>query len=217
MDLVFSNEEGMVTDLSYDAPLGKSNHGCLSFDIVCFSDPAVDIGRRYLYHKGDFAGMREELDIDWGEAFSECVNDPCEQYKIFCEKVLTAQERHIPNFDPSRARKYKFPLNRSVRQDIRKKRRAWQRFIEVISANKLQDYNRHRNKVRKLTRLAKKEFERGLVQDAKRNPKKFWRYAKQHLKVKEGIPDLFTEQRGPDGQPLQASTPREKAETLADF
>ncbi len=217
LDLVFSSEEAMVADMRYEAPLGKSDHCSLRFEIVCFSEPQHDPAARYLYHKGDFARMRAELDIDWKEAFSECPDDPCQQYDIFCTHVLATQESHVPKFDPNKARRHKFPVNHKVRQAIRKKHRAWQRFMETKSANKLQDYNRHRNKVRKLTRQAKLEFERGLASEAKRNPKKFWRYAKQHLKVKEGIPELTTEQRGPDGQPLKATTPLEKADTLAAY
>jgi hypothetical protein len=35
LDLVFSNEENMVTNIVYQSPLGKSDHVSLSFDFIC--------------------------------------------------------------------------------------------------------------------------------------------------------------------------------------
>ena len=217
LDLILPNEEGMVADLRHDALLGMSDHWCLNFNIVCFSDPPQDGAARFLYHRGNYQAMRDDLDIDWREAFSDCPEDPSRQYDIFCEHVLKSQECHIPKFEPSQMKRYKFPVNQQIRKAIKKKHRAWQRFMETRAHNKLQDYHRHRNKVRKLTRRAKLEFERGLAREAKNKPKKFWHYAKQHLKVKEGIPELTTEHRGRDGHPIQAKTAREKAETLASY
>ena len=90
-------------------------------------------------------------------------------------------------------------------------------YMETRCPNKLQDYHRHRNRVRKLTRQAKIDYEKSIAQDAKHNPKRFWRYAKSHLKVREGIPDLVTGLIGEDGKPTVATTPLDKAETLATF
>jgi endonuclease/exonuclease/phosphatase family metal-dependent hydrolase len=36
LDLVFTNEDNMVEEISYNSPLGKSDHLCLIFDIQCY-------------------------------------------------------------------------------------------------------------------------------------------------------------------------------------
>ncbi len=218
LDLVLTNEEQMLTDLCYEAPLGRSDHCVLRFTLVCYSEPLESgNGRKFLYHKGDYDEMRSALDIDWEAAFADCPRDPNRQYNILTTRILEAQQKHIPSFDPARASKYKYPVNKTIREAIHKKHRAWQRFMETRCDNKLQDYHRQRNKVRKLTRQAKLEYERRLAREAKQNPKKFWRYAKSHLKVKEGIPDLKTEQRGTDGSFQMATSNEDKAETLSSF
>ena len=36
---VFTNEEDMITNLSYLPPLGNSDHICIQFDLVCYLEP----------------------------------------------------------------------------------------------------------------------------------------------------------------------------------
>ena len=39
LDLVLTNEEGMVDSVSHEAPLGKSHHCTLIFKVNCYADP----------------------------------------------------------------------------------------------------------------------------------------------------------------------------------
>jgi len=36
LDLVFTNEENMITNLMYLPPLGNSDHICIQFDLLCY-------------------------------------------------------------------------------------------------------------------------------------------------------------------------------------
>ena len=49
---------------------------------------------------------------------------------------------------------------------------------------------KQRNKVRKLTRQAKKERERKIAQEVKSNPKKFWNYVAAWTKTRQEISEL---------------------------
>ena len=51
-------------------------------------------------------------------------------------------------------------------------------------------YTKQRNKVRKLTRQAKKDRERKIAQEVKTNPKKFWNYVAARTKTRQGISEL---------------------------
>ena len=42
LDLVFSNEEGMVSDVSYLPGLGSSDHVCICFNLNCYSERSED-------------------------------------------------------------------------------------------------------------------------------------------------------------------------------
>ena len=36
LDLVFRNEEDMITNMLYLPPLGNSDHICIQFDLLCY-------------------------------------------------------------------------------------------------------------------------------------------------------------------------------------
>ena len=54
----------MITNISHLAPIGKSHHHVLHFDLFT----KVDIPnqpKRYLYSKGDYENLRKELNLDF--------------------------------------------------------------------------------------------------------------------------------------------------------
>ncbi len=53
LDLVITNEEGMVKNVSMESPLGKSDHGFIKFTFVCSKMKACHPRKKYLYHKAD--------------------------------------------------------------------------------------------------------------------------------------------------------------------
>ncbi len=75
LDLVFTADEHMIDDVTYESPLGKSDHCTLRFRLLCYADAQLDSNTRYLYHRGNFESMREELNIDWDSAFAGCPGD----------------------------------------------------------------------------------------------------------------------------------------------
>ena len=58
LDLVFSNEEGMVSDTSYFPGLGSSYHICIRFKLNCYSERSEDKLPRLNLHKADYVKMR---------------------------------------------------------------------------------------------------------------------------------------------------------------
>ena len=58
LDLILSNEEGMVYDLSYEAPLGKSHHCSLVFKFKCYTEPKASKVKSFKYDKGDYDQLR---------------------------------------------------------------------------------------------------------------------------------------------------------------
>jgi len=65
LDLVLTNEENMLSDLQFMAPLGKSDHAVLLFELKCYTVlEEVTVIRRQ-YHKGDFQKLRNKLSINW--------------------------------------------------------------------------------------------------------------------------------------------------------
>ena len=66
-----------------------------------------------------------------------------------------------------------------------------------------------------MTRKRKKDLEKKIANEAKSNPKKFWRYVREKLRTKVGIADLITNK---EGEPERlTTTDTEKAQKLAEF
>jgi aminoglycoside phosphotransferase family enzyme len=55
------------------------------------------------------------------------------------------------------------------------------------------EYNRVRNHVKNMVNKLKKNYEKGLSQKAKENPKAIWNYIKSKSKAREGIGDLHVD------------------------
>ena len=68
LDLIFSNEEGMVKNLEVHAALGKSDHAVLTLDFQCsWSQDNTDT-LKYMYGKGDYEKLRKIMPgTDWEE------------------------------------------------------------------------------------------------------------------------------------------------------
>ena len=68
-----------------------------------------------------------------------------------------------------------------------------------------------RNKAKRETQRAIKEFEKSLAKEVKANPKAFYRYAQSKLKTRPGIPDLV------DSDGATTKNNHQKADVLNKF
>ena len=77
LDLVFSNEEGMVTDTTHLAPLGASCHNIIKFKYNCYFLTNDLHNRDYIWNRADYQAMKSDAGlIDWdhellGKTFSK--------------------------------------------------------------------------------------------------------------------------------------------------
>ena len=60
LDLIFTNELEMVSDVQHMAPLGKSNHQMLKFNFNCYAE-YTGTQQRFNYNRGDYEDARQEL------------------------------------------------------------------------------------------------------------------------------------------------------------
>ena len=108
-------------------------------------------------------------------------------------KIKSSEKQHVPSYQTTEndyLRKGKIPLSHSLRKEIRKKHRCWQRSYETRARNKDQKWKEQRNKVSKLLSEAETKFETDIANECKLNPKKLWKYIKSKTRVKTTIPPL---------------------------
>jgi hypothetical protein len=66
LDLVMTNEEGMVGDIVQTEPIGKSHHTVLNWKVKCYTEQLKSKVIKYCYDKGNFDEIRRNLAaVDW--------------------------------------------------------------------------------------------------------------------------------------------------------
>ena len=98
---------------------------------------------------------------------------------------------------------------------IRKKHQCWQRYIEMRSGQKFTENRRLSNQVKDLTKKAKKHKERSIAKEAKRNPKKFWKYVNGKTRIRQGMPNLAY--YGENGEVKSTTNDKEKTRVQSSF
>ena len=192
IDLVISNEEGMVGDVEVQSPLGKSDHAVLTFNLHCYSPCPNFIPPKYQFNRGNYEDMREEISsIDWQNILTpnKSVN---QLWNTFRDIIVNSMSKHIPKSKPRKKNNKRFltPLDQAAIKKIKKKHRAWTRYIESKSSDHYHKYCRLRSQVTQITRKARKEYEKTIADESKTNPKKFWKFAKDQTSTREGVGNL---------------------------
>ncbi len=217
IDLIFTNEEGMINTIDICAPIGKSDHSVLQFEFTYHMERTNKKKSIPQYNKGNYAQMNQMIkEINWDMLLNQNNDDVDKQWDTFTEAFNNIQSQCIPvrtvSANMQNQRKKHFTgIDQKVLQKINHKKSLW-KLIRTSKASGQQEseYKRVRNQVRRLTRKSKKMKEKNIAAESKKNPKMFWSYAQSKMKTKPGIPDLEYEGK-------VATTDLEKAEVLAEF
>ena len=209
LDLIFTNEINMITDLDYMPPIGASDHSCLLFDFVCYTCKKQQNEKRPNFYKGNYQVVREVLvNTNWNSVENENV----EVFWGNLHKTLTdVIEEHIPKIKPSNKTKKKPWLNYDAILAVESKKRAWKKYKNCKSKQNYQKYAEIRNKATSACRSAKVFYEKELAANIKTDAKSFWNYVKSQSKTSVSIGDLE------DSNGLLTSSDTQKAEILNAF
>jgi hypothetical protein len=216
LDLILSNEEGMITDIEYQSPIGKSDHCVLNFNFNCYTEVPKYKKTKYYYDRGDYAAAKEELQkIDWHKELENC--NVQEQWTKFAKIMKDLENKCIPHkvIDMSAKRRGNVPMDLDSLKKIKKKHKLWKKYMETRDGKIYQEYCTARNQLRNLTRKLRRNFEKDLAKQVKKNPKALWKYIKSKSKTREGVSDLYMDPND-DSSPL-TKTNEDKAKVLGDF
>ena len=211
LDLIFTNEDEMVNNYNVKDPLGKSDHCLITFTYQCQTPVTGQSGKSFLYEKGNYKKLRGMLQDDWETKFVNL--DAEESWELFISRLKQAEHECIPKKKSGQTRKYKpVWMNAKTLDKVRKKHRAWKKYLRTKEWKDYLDYTKARNQARKATRQAVKTLEQSIAKDIKSNPKHFWSYARSKMKTRPRIGDLQTEENAE-----LTTTDKEKAEVLCKF
>ena len=196
LDLVFTNEEHMISDIEYQSPLGKSDHCVVKFYFNCFTILKHCNRERKLYNKANFEELNNDIrSIDWKELLDNDSDnfDINRCWSLFHSKIKELEDKHVPTSKPKAGKKdRKFPIDKKTQEMIKRKHALARKATRTGQQVDRQEYNRFRNKVKNHMNKIKRNFENDLAAKAKSNPKAIWNYIKAKSKTRVGIGDLRT-------------------------
>ena len=141
---------------------------------------------KYNFHRGDYVAINSELQaINWGQMENLDVK---ESWKFFQDKLQDSIQKHIPLRRQSK-KKQKW-MDSKYLDAVRKKHRAWNRYLHTQNQIDYFDYCKVRNACTRTTRTSKRKYEKNIVMNMKDNQKDFWAYVCQKTKCKAGVSDL---------------------------
>ena len=163
-------------------PTRKSDHAVLQFT-CCFrgvAKPSNTLLLKKCYNKADYVSMREKVkkDLNKGTSSASTVEEKWNRLK---GAIQTAEAKYTPvrphNPLADNSKRSTPPENKTVKL-IQKKHGLWTRYMGTRDKKYHQEFRKIRNKVKSLTRQAKREYEKSIAIQAKSNPKKFWNHAR---------------------------------------
>ena len=206
-DLIFSTLENQVDNLMYEPSIGASDHVVLACEIITDIAPLPTTRVSYTYDKGDYTKLKEKLSISWDELLEG--KSVQEAVDLFEEKYHAAVSECIPQktFDTAKGPKPLW-LNSHALKRVKKKHSSWLRYLNTKDGNDYLVYITNRNAATHAVRKAKRDYERAIAKECRKNSKVVWNYLKR--KTKTNMPNL----RKSDG--TYTKNDKEAADALKD-
>ena len=208
LDLIITNEEGMVQNLSYHPGLGDSDHCCLKFQLTCYAIQTSKQIQLPNYYRANYDSIRSMLKcINWGSLLNSTF---AEDYSKFIQQIDLATMENIPKRVSAKKKTNLYMTVKALRLK-NKKQRLWKRYVRTNDHYDCVKFVKSKDELRKLTRRLRVNFERNIAKNIKNKPKSFWKYVNSKLKSRVKRPAL----KKPDG--TTATTTRSKAEALNSY
>ena len=191
LDLIFTENPYSIEDLELLAPLGKSHHATLKFNLqIDGADDENDHAvYKYCYYSANYDVIRNKLnEIDWDEIFSN--KDANEMFNIFVDTSTDIIDRNVRKVKCGMSKPKPKWLTNEVKIQIDIKDKAWKRLKARRTPLRAEKYRQERNKTKIMVQLAKKVFDKKLCEDIKINPKHFWSYIRSKTRLKEKVCNL---------------------------
>ena len=206
LDLIFTNDENLVICVSHVAPLGKSDHDVLLFQMnlhVTKNTPKDTL----CYNKGNYDEFRHSISsYNWNILDDMHIEDSWSTIKNI---IVDGVKEHVPKCKPRDIGKPIW-LNKVAAAAVKSKNKAYKRYLASKTHYNTFKYKMKRNTATNEVRKAKRSFERNIAKESKENPKAFWRYVKRSMVSKVNVGNL--KYNG-----TTAETDTEKAELLNLF
>ena len=95
LDLIFSTEPSMITDVQVRSPVSNSDHNLITFQIEFDLGEEEKVGTKFRYDSADYHLIQQELmDIDWKEKFKS--KDVEEMWVLLKNEIIDKRDKFVP-------------------------------------------------------------------------------------------------------------------------
>jgi hypothetical protein len=209
LDYVFTEEENLIDELTYGAPLGKSDHVTLEWRITMKIKDRDSQQAKLNYWKGNYREITSALQqINWKKSMERrSVN---EMWTDFKTTVLDLTAQYVPLKEDRRKRKGKW-LSRGTIKKMKDRDKAWRKYRQYSSGTNYETYRTIRNTVNSLIREDEDRERKRILQNFRGKPKSFYGYMRTLQTVKSNVTIL----RQDNGE--LTTTDQEAADILANY
>lgn len=185
LDYIFTDEEETVQDISYEAPLGKSDHVVLKWNIILRAKEVTNSEEKLNFWKGNYETISTAVQgVDWKQRFEgRCVDDMWEDFKSFMTQQM---EENIP-LRVERKKRGGKELSRSTRRAMEKRDKLWNNYQQFPSGRNFEEYRKARNKVNGLVKKDVRKSRKKLLRSFKGKPKRFYGFMRSMQTIKENV------------------------------
>ena len=119
----------MIANLSYDPPLGESDHLCLRFNVACGKEEVIREEKESLnIYKCNLEAVIAELgQYDWDDLLTSNFQ---QDYQVFFDILEKLMRKHTPVKTPRKRKKNLYMTRDSVRLK-NKKLRLWRKYTKT--------------------------------------------------------------------------------------
>ena len=148
LDLVFTNEQDMINNLSYLPPLGNSDHICIEFDLTCYIEPKKSMNLKYNIRAANIDLMKQALgNVDWESILDALdTNDAWLLFKAIFQDII---DKYVPIY--KQREKKSLYSNSEVFSLKKHKNKLWKKYLSTRSPTDLSDFKIVNNQLRSLT------------------------------------------------------------------
>jgi len=209
LDYVFTDEEGLIDVINYEAPIGKSDHVCLTWNMsLVMTEPVID-EHRLNFWKGDYGMISAEvLKVDWDSELASMNADAA--WKTFEDKIATLTQKYVPKQIPRKAKRNDW-ITKDTVKTIGIRGKKWTAYRRKPTIENYAEYKKIRNKVTAMIKTDHDKFTERILSNCKSNPRKFYGYMNSLKTVKNRVGQL----KRPDGKMTQ--TDEESANVLCNY
>lgn len=179
LDLILTNNEGLMGGVVLGESIGNSDHSIIRFDVICtFKVKSSRLHTTLNFAKGDYNAIRSFFSgVDW-KMMLEGKNVHV-MWNAFKLTITEAQNRYIPLKRRLTGRSPKPTwFNCSVQKIFNEKKKAFRHLKTSPSTNKKLQYTEARKKLKKAIRGAKRAAEIRLANECGKDLKRFFSFYK---------------------------------------